>query len=111
MLIRRPGFGRFMGRFHLTLDIFVELISRAAFGAPFVVQTDVDDDAIKPGIETRPAVELFQVAKRFQERLLRQILGFLAVAGEAKGDMVSLLLMALDELFERPAISRLSSRD
>src|SRR4026208_2562433 len=111
MLIRRPGPGRVMGRFHLTLDIFVELISRGSFTAPFVVETDVDNDAIKPSVETRPAVELFQVAKRFQERLLRQILGFLAVAGEAKGDMISLLLTALDKLPDRPAISRLSSRD
>ena len=102
MLFRRQRLGRIMRRFHLILDGLVKLAGGDALGAPLVVETDVDDDAIKPGVETRAAVKVFQVSKRFQERLLRQILGLLAIAGEAKGDMVGLLFDGARSVLRTP---------
>jgi len=38
---------------------------------------------------------------------LGQVFGFLAIAGEAKSDMVGLLFVALDQFFERAAVALL----
>jgi hypothetical protein len=53
---------------------------------PRVIQAKVYDDAIKPGIETRPAVKLIDIRERPQKRILGKIFCRFGIAREIKCD-------------------------
>jgi hypothetical protein len=58
---------------------------------PRMIQAEVHNDTVKPCVKTRPAIELFDVCKRPQKRVLRQIFCRLGIPREIKGDMKSFL--------------------
>jgi hypothetical protein len=73
--------------------------------APFVIEAEINQNSVKPRIESRPAVEVLEIDEGFQKSLLGQILGLLAVAREIKSDVVGFFFMALHQLFERAPIA------
>ena len=107
LLIGRSRFFRFVGRFHVALQGLVKGIRRSPFLAALVIQTEVNEDPVKPGIKARSPVKFFEIRKSFQKRLLRQVLGVFAVARKIKGDVIGLLFMAFHEFLERTAVALL----
>src|SRR5262245_3993033 len=89
------------------LDGLVKLIGWHVFVAPLIVQTKINQNAVKPGVKARAPVEILEITKSLQKGLLGKIFGLFAVARETKGDMIRLVLVTLDELLKCPAIAPL----
>jgi hypothetical protein len=103
----RPGLGR------RRLDSrFVRVVARTGkrqqfappFPSPLVVDTQVDQHAVKPGRKARAAVESIGRLKQTDKGVLRDIAGVGFIAEDRAGKAVGARLMAFDQLLERLAV-------
>src|SRR5439155_7770336 len=109
-LVALDGLSRSLGpTFDLAVAVLSQILEREASAlarAAEVVDPEVDDDLIKPGVELELGVEALDRAEDADERLLRHIARIVGVADHALGDPVSALLVPLDDHAEGLLASR-----
>jgi hypothetical protein len=73
---------------------------RSTFATSQRVERGVDGDAVEPREEVRAAVELRQTAERFDECLLRRVIGIAVIAEDMQCSGVHASLMAPNKATE-----------
>jgi hypothetical protein len=94
-----------MGWLQLVFNVFIELLSSGALFASFIVQTNIHEDSVEPGVKGGPAIEIAEMRVGAQKCLLRKVLGFLAIARKIERNSVGFLFVPLHEFLERLVIA------
>src|SRR5258708_20055201 len=76
-----------------------------------MIQADIGDNAIKPGVETAFETEAMQVAVDLQEGLLIDVAGVFGALHQVQGKAQDVAVIAADKLLKRKAAAGLSFLD
>jgi len=76
-----------------------------------MIETNVCNDAVDPGVERAFKTETGQVAENFQERLLIDVLGVFGAAEDVESEPQDLAVVAVDKDFESRTVSGLRALD
>ena len=86
-------------------------IFAAALAPAELVEAEVGDDPVQPGVEGALKPEVAEVAVRFEERLLVDVLRILLVAEHVQRESENGLIVAADERVEGRAVAALRFAD
>src|SRR5260370_13162752 len=76
-----------------------------------MIQADIGDNAIKPGVETAFEAEAMQVAVDLQEGFLIDVAGVFGALHQAQGKAQDVAVVSTHKLLKRKAAARLSFLD
>ena len=70
-----------------------------------MIERTIDDDAMEPGAEVGASFKLLEMKEGVEQAFLNDILRILFMAGDAKGEVVHIAPMTLDERQEHLQIA------
>ena len=76
-----------------------------------MIEADVGDDAVRPGIKAALETEARQIFVNFQEGFLVDVAGIFGLAQNIEGDSQDIAVVAVDQLFKRFAVAALRAFD
>ncbi len=86
------------------------LRSGARLAAAQVVQADVGDDAVEPGVKAAFKAETVQIPVNLEERFLIDVAGVLGPLHEIEGQAQDIAVIPANQFLESGAVSRLRFR-
>lgn len=95
----------------LPTNLFVELDRLLSIGAPQVIDAEVRDNAVEPGVKTRLALEVVDIAVNFDKGFLNNVERIFLVPQESVRHSKDFALIALIEQSESSPISGLGGCD
>jgi hypothetical protein len=93
------------------LSKFRRLIFGAAAPAAKLIEANIRDDAINPGIEAAFKTEAVQILINFQESFLVNVAGVFRFVENIEGDSQDVAIVAVHEFLKRLAVTRLRALD
>ena len=76
-----------------------------------MIEADVGDDAVRPGIKAALEAETRQILVNFQEGFLIDVAGIFGLVQNVQGDSQDVAVVAVHQLFKRFAVAALRAFD